>query len=314
MVVWGLAAELIAFGFSFLASNREIDGLNKSNLVLQGRVSANELAAKRLEIQLVETKIQLANAQANLISLQNANFPMNIGFILDFAMALIEFPDRPLNENPKVPIKLRTLANDKSHKTADELTTAFHMLHVWLVVDRHDIGEIGQSGIIIGYRPDDELSKKHAARLMEALTSKNVPSKMMTDDIDLLFKGIPTNGLIVVVCNRPDPLNEKLMLAEAKKQLMQNDLLETQYRKMWDLSMKKFVPNSKELQDAQTEYNQLSQHCVDLQKQTKSLDELEAQIKREIDTAEFGTNANRLKIGTLLIDPNTGMPVVPVVE
>lgn len=261
------------------------------------RASTNELAAKQLEIQLDETKTQLAKAQANLIELQNANLPMDIG-------NQPEFGGLGLSQLPRTPVKLRSLADDKAEKTADNFEIAFNF-GGWILVDRAIIGEIGESGIIIGYNFNDGPSKKAAMLLMKLLTAKNIPSKTITSDLGLRVEGIPTNGIIVAVCNRPDPLNEKLMLVQAKKAELDEDSLEIRYGKMFALETKKFQPNSKELQDAQAEYNKLTLQYSDVEEEKNALDESEKQIKAEIDKKVFGTNVAFRVSNLLKFDPAT---------
>jgi hypothetical protein len=48
MVVFGLGIELIAFGFSFLASNREIEGLHRANLELQVKLQPRRITMEQM--------------------------------------------------------------------------------------------------------------------------------------------------------------------------------------------------------------------------------------------------------------------------
>src|ERR1017187_1270026 len=48
MVVGGLVIELFAFGLSFLASNREIEGLHKANLELQAKLQPRIITKKQI--------------------------------------------------------------------------------------------------------------------------------------------------------------------------------------------------------------------------------------------------------------------------
>lgn len=297
-------------------SHVKLEGItNKENRRLTSQLdtttksaSTNELIAKQLEIQLTEAKTQLVKAQADLIDLQNVNLPMDIGSQPNFAVMLIEEPtETPIKDLRKTLVKLRTLANDKSHKTADDLEIAFNFFGNWPLMDRTDIGEIGQAGIIIGYRYGDDLSEKAAKRLMRALTAQKVPSKIMTSDPDLLFEGIPTNGIIVVVCNRPDSLHEKLMLVQAKKAELDNDIPEILYGKgkLSDLEGQKFS-NSSELKKAQAEHDKLAAQYFKMLKEKKALDESEKQIKATLDNIAFGTNSTFKIDGLMRFDPRTG--------
>jgi hypothetical protein len=47
MVVFGLGIELIAFGFSFLAANREIEGLHRANLELQRKLQPRRITMEQ---------------------------------------------------------------------------------------------------------------------------------------------------------------------------------------------------------------------------------------------------------------------------
>lgn len=48
MVVIGLGIELIAFGFSFIASNREIEGLQKANLELAAKMQPRDITMEQI--------------------------------------------------------------------------------------------------------------------------------------------------------------------------------------------------------------------------------------------------------------------------
>ena len=303
LVVLGLVAE-------FWGSQESQQILGKNNLQLNlaaeqlGRTNAQLVASNlELEKQVNETKTQLANAQANLIDLQNANLPMDIGNQPEFALKLVEFPETPIKDLPKTPVKLRALANDKAHKTADDLEIAFDFFHNWILIDRADIGEIGESGIIISYRYNDDLSEKAAKLIMKALTAKNVPSKIFTGNDNVRFEGIPTNGVMVVVCNRPDPLNEKLMLVQAKQ-------AELQYQptglgmEIWKMQQKKFVVDSEEYRKALVEYNNLISQYTNTQNEISALNESEKKLISEINKAAFGTNSS-FRLGLMRFDPTT---------
>src|SRR5580692_2409538 len=47
MVVVGLGVELIAFGFSFVASNREIEGLRQKNNEIEARLAPRSISTKQ---------------------------------------------------------------------------------------------------------------------------------------------------------------------------------------------------------------------------------------------------------------------------
>jgi hypothetical protein len=287
------------------STTQKASAAEKETAELNDRASSNELAAKQLEIQLGVTKTQLATAQANLIDLQNANLPMEIGSQTDFAVMIAGDPVIPVKDLRKIPIKIRTLANDKAHKTATDLEIAFVFFGNWIIIDRANIDEIGESGIIIGYRYDDDLSEKAARLLMKALTARNVPSKIMTSDENVRFEGIPTNGVMVVVCNRPDPLNEKLMLVQAKQSELSLQPVGLEME-IWKLQQEKFVMNSEEYRKAQLKYNDLTSQYTNTQNEISALNESEKKLKSEIDKAAFGTNSPFRISGLIRFDPTTG--------
>jgi len=66
MVVWGLALELVAFGFAFIASNKEIEGLQKSNWEMQTNVASLNGAVIQLAHQYDLSTNALAEANARL--------------------------------------------------------------------------------------------------------------------------------------------------------------------------------------------------------------------------------------------------------
>ena len=80
MVVWGLALELVAFGFAFISSNREIEGLHKDNLGLKSNVADLEKSVFALAHQYDMSTNALAEANMRILSVSNAaamNSPMN---------------------------------------------------------------------------------------------------------------------------------------------------------------------------------------------------------------------------------------------
>ena len=178
LLIVGIAGELICIPFSLWESaelNKEAEAAKQIAGEANERASTNALAAKQLEIQLNETKTQLANAEARLnqsvVELKNDNLPMDIGEQYSFANAL-----KPLSG---MQVELRSAVDTKAQKTTELLFSTFVMAG-WPVINRAFIGDIGENGIVIGYGNDDS-SKNAAYLLLKILTERDVPSKIIED-------------------------------------------------------------------------------------------------------------------------------------
>jgi hypothetical protein len=258
--------------------------------------STNELAAKQLEIQLNETKTQLANAETRLnesvVELQNMNLPMDIGEQYSFANAL-----KPL---AGIQVELRSAVDTKAQETSESLFSTFAMAG-WPVINRSFIGDIGEEGVVIGHNGDAS-SKKAAHFLLQLLTDRGVPSEIIDDNnFGSRVRGVPTNSIIVAVCQRPSQLRANLMAVQAKEIALrdqENDQEPKIRARMSEIASEKFVPNSKSLADAQAEYNDLNSRLLKLQydpraffEQERKLDEQEMDLYAKIEKAESGTNS-----------------------
>jgi hypothetical protein len=265
----------------------QLDSTTRDASQANERLSTNELAAKQLEIQLTETKTQLANAEARLnqsvIDLQNASLPISIGDQLGLGAALKQLPE--------MHVELRNVMDLKAQTTADSLLFVFGLAG-WPIINRAVIGDIGSDGIVIGYNNGDESSKNAAYSLLKLLTDRNVPSEVIDDPYGDRVRGVPTNAIIVAVCNRPSKPKADLMLLKVKKMDLRNQSSKIG-QKLSELMSKKYVPGSKELADAQVEYNSLfSQMSEQIPKQESALFEQERKLYGEIYQDDVGTNSS----------------------
>jgi len=178
--------------------------------------STNELAAKQLEKQLNETKTQLAIAEARLnesvANLRTENSPMDIGEQYSFISAL-----KPM---AGIQVELRCVADGKAQQTAEALRSTFSLAG-WPIINFHLIGDIGAAGIVIGYG-HDEPSERAAHLVFNLLTERGVPSKIIDDPMGLWVRGVPTNAIIVAVCQRPTQSQANLMAVQARQKALQD--------------------------------------------------------------------------------------------
>jgi hypothetical protein len=113
VLIIGVAGELVCIPFSLWESSKLNDDAGEARRIAgeaNERASTNELAAKKLEIQLNETKTQLANAEArlneNVANLRAENSAMDTGEEFSFVNAL-----KPL---AGIQVELRTMADGKA--------------------------------------------------------------------------------------------------------------------------------------------------------------------------------------------------------
>lgn len=308
LVVIGVLGKVFSEGGVFILGRQLQIISERENAVMAGvaaqakkeagqaneRASTNELAAKQLEKQVNETKTQLANAETHLIELKNANLPMDIGDQYSFANTL-----KPL---AGMQVELRSAVDTKAQETAESLFSTFAMAG-WPVINRSLIGDIGKEGIIIGYNfhapifennSVDDSSKNAAYLLLKLLTERNIPSEIIEDPTGFMVRGVPTNALIVAVCPRPSQLKADLMVVRAKEtELRHESNLESP--KIWariiEISTNRYIVGSKELADAQAEYNDLNSQIWKLRNEQAELDKQEKNLDDQVFKEEFGTNS-----------------------
>lgn len=104
MVVGGLIIELVAFGFSFIGSNREIEGLKTKNLELQAKVLDLEAKAKDRTI---------SEMQSNLFMLLTKDIPK---------VPIKVFVGTEDNETDRFATKIRKMLNGAGYgSSTDEI-------------------------------------------------------------------------------------------------------------------------------------------------------------------------------------------------
>jgi len=154
------------------------------------RASTNELAAKQLEIQLNETKMQQANDEEWLKFFE----PFDLGNDDDsFAMTL-----RIL---PSISVQMRFVSGESEQITDDRLAAIFENAY-WTIINNHTVQDFGEQGIVIG-TGNDATSKRAALLLLGCLQNNKVPSVV----IDRITN-LPPNSVIVVICEPPFPASK----------------------------------------------------------------------------------------------------------
>jgi len=271
VLVIGLALEI----FALPKQISEIERLHASNLALRKQVEQFRSDNLGLEKQVNETKTQLANAEARLIELQVENLPMDIGEQYSLAQAL-----KPL---AGMQVELRIAFDSKAQRTAELLSSAFALAE-WPIINRSFIGDIGEEGVVIGYNGDDP-SVKAAHLLLKQLTDRNVPSEFAFS-----VRGVPTNAIIVAIMQRPSKLKSNLMIVQAKETELRDQSPKIMTRIM-ELASEKFVPGSKELENAQAEFNSLNLKYAQVSQEQEVLSKNEINLWKEIAKEESGTNS-----------------------
>ena len=289
VLIIGVAGELACIPFSLWESstlNNEAADARRIAGEANERASTNELAAKQLEIQLNATKTQLANAEARLnqsvIDLQNANLPISIGDQLGLGAALKQLPE--------MRVELRNVMDLKAQTAADALLFVFGLAG-WPIINRAVIGDIGSEGIVIGYNNGDESSKNAAYSLLKLLTDRNVPSEVIDDPYGDRVRGVPTNAIIVAVCSRPSKTMANIMLAQAKDKGLR-DQEATIWPKIAELMSQRFVPGSKELSAAQSEYIRLNLQNEEIHSQRAALSQQLINLYDQLSQEDVITNSS----------------------
>jgi hypothetical protein len=294
MVAIGLALEVAALPQHIEAAarlNREAGDArtNAADAILlskQVETTNAQLWAANLVLQtnVNETKTQLANAEArlnkSLIDLKNMGLPMDIGDQYSLAMDL-----KPLTGTR---VELRSAVDTKAQETAESLFSTFFMAG-WPVINRALIGDIGESGVIIGYG-SGESSEKAAHLLLKLLTERGVPSKII-DPFGNRVRGVPTNAIIVAVCQRPSQLETSLMQMEAKEEELLDQPREISPR-IFALSTNRYVIGSKEMAAAQAEYNDLNSKVANSINERLKLSEQIRNLEVQVEVEDFGTNSS----------------------
>jgi hypothetical protein len=257
-----------------------------SNSIAQANegVTAAEMHGKTLQILLNETKTELANAETRLnASVEQLNTiasPMDIGNEDSLAAELESIQG--------IDVELRTSTDANAQHTADSMAATFFIAH-WPVINRSFIGDIGKEGIVIGHAWDDD-SIKAAKLLRKVLIERNLPVSLL--ERPNRVGPLPTNTIIVAVMERPDATNAQITIADSKYGI-DNDEINAIQPEIWKLLSEKFKPGSKELAEAQSEFN-------DLNSEYKRLSEDQRVAENEMTTlfegqreAEEGTNFNK---------------------
>ena len=269
-VAVGVWMEFLALAHAIPETMR----LEKDVALANERASTNELAAKQLEMQFTETKTKLANAEARLnesvMELKNENLPMDIGEQSSFINAL-----KPL---AGIQVELRSMADAKTKRTEEMLFSTLIMAG-WQVINRSFIGDIGEDGVVIGYNGDAP-SERAAHFLLKLLTERNVPSKIIEDPRGHRVRGVPTNAIIIAVCQRPGRLQANLMAVQAKRNGLRAELSEIRAG-INELLLKKYVPASKELAEAQAKFNSLNAQSLQSDNEEKALFEQELKLSSQ---------------------------------
>jgi hypothetical protein len=285
LVIFGIAGEVVCLAIS----------LNES-AALNERASKNELTAKQLETQLNETKTQLANAETRLnesvIELQKVNSPMDIGDGASFSDAL-----KTLGA---IRVELRYFADTNARRTANDLYAVFAFAG-WSILNRSPIDDIGQDGIVIGYNGEDS-AKKAAYLLLKLLTERDVPSKIIEDPLGIVARSIPTNSIIVAVCQRPNQLKTKLMEVEANETELAEQFNEISTR-MKEIASHKYASNSQALAEAQSKYDSLGSQSLKLYNEFNALVEQDKRLIDQINKNENATNSPLSILYHSMIEP-----------
>jgi hypothetical protein len=100
------------------------------------------------------------------------------------------------------------------------------------------------------------------------------------------------------------------MIARAKEVDLRAQSDETRARIM-ELGSKRFVPGSKELMEAQTEFNSLALAAEKLRLQEQDLDAQEASLWKTLEEEEYGTNAPTH--GFVLHNPTFSGVAIPLI-
>lgn len=237
-----------------------------------------------LQTNVNETKTELANAETRLNESITNNLPMDIGEQYSFVNAL-----KPL---AGIQVELRSIADGKAQQTVESLRSTFLMAG-WPVINFGLISDIGEEGVVIGYNGDDS-SKKAANFLLKLLTERGVPS-----EITIRVRGVPTNAIIVAVCQRPSQLKASWMVMRAKEKEL-NDQKSKILPRFMELMRKQYVIGSKEMAAAQAEVNDLNLQLGKLESEKAVLFEQERKLDEEMEKEALGTNA--LAPGVYMID------------
>lgn len=271
------------------ALNHQTGELVASNLQFAATVEGFRSNNVLLEKQLAETKIQLANAEARLnesvANLRVENSPMDFGEQFSFVNTLKQIAG--------IQVELRSVADSKAQQTAELLRSSFIMADC-PVINFGLIPDIGEQGVVIGYNvifgANETPAKKAAYFLLKVLTERGVPSEIIEDPTGFRVRGVPTNAIIVAVCQRPNRLHSDFMIVRAKEM----NLLDQKSKilpRIGELLSKRFVPNSKELAEAQVEVNSLNLQENQIQNEQNDLSKEERKLDDQIDKEEEGTNS-----------------------
>jgi hypothetical protein len=284
LVIVGVSGEFFSDGGLWFFSRELQVASDNENSVLQTQAAANSLAAKQLEIQLAQTKTQLANAEARLnesvTDLENANLPMDIGEQVSFANGLRSLPP--------IQVELRSAIDSKSQQTAESLFTVFFMAG-WPVINRALIGDIGEEGIIIGCNVD-AVSEQAAHLLLKLLTDRDVPSKLIEDPTGRQVR-VPTNAIIVAVCPRPGQLRSQSMVLNAKA-IGVTDKIPELDKRVRELINKRNSRPTKTFTDAEVaEGNNLQSQFLKLEDERSAFWEQARKLEEQIQKKESKTNS-----------------------
>jgi hypothetical protein len=127
---------------------------------------------------------------------------------------------------------------------------------------------------------------------LKLLTERNVPSEVIDDPFGFRVRGVPTNAIIVAICQRPSRLKADFMAVRAKEIDLQDQKSEISPRLM-ELAGKCFDPALKEPAEVQAEFNRLKSRYVQFLNEESALSEQERKLIDQIEKEEEGTNSMR---------------------
>ncbi len=303
-VVFGVLGELFSeagifeFGRQLqIISDKENSDLQVSAARMQDEAWRSKMQVEKISNDIAQANERAAVANRNAIrartdlakaetqlnesvkALQDATSPMDV--------ENVDSLGEELSAISGIGVEIRTSTDANAQHTADNLEGAFFIAK-WSKLNRSFIGDIGVDGIAIGSSGDDN-STKAAKLLRKALTERNIPSVIFNP---FLVRNVPTNSIIVAVMQRPDATNSQITIAHSKSEIDEDEIEEIR-PEILKLQVQKFIIGSKEMADAQAEYNDLCSKYISLsQDESESINKFKALSDAQME-AEEGTNYNK---------------------
>jgi hypothetical protein len=265
------------------AGNAERDaGRAKVLAALIGITNAELVASNSLfAIQLNETKTQLANAEASLGSgiydLNLKLLPMDIGDKRSLSWALHSLAGTH--------VRLQTCSDSKAQQTANDLRDALRGAG-WSVVDLPTEPFSTYEGVFFGRCPEMGAGSDGPWRatisLIKLLTEQNVPCEIGSDPmcgnpVSGFSNPAVTNSVFIFVGRRPNQLIANIMILRSRESVGYFELNEINV-KAAAISAQKFAPRSKELEQAQAEFNDLQLQRTKVLKEIIDVEEQENEM------------------------------------